>query len=102
MAPRTQNVTNVWRDLAGLLIENCRRVNVTSCTILDCDNTGLLLKDVTDSRVSDCIIRDDRPNAKLATLVVTRGKGNMIANNLLGAAPHIAKNAAYVSGNVHP
>lgn len=96
------HITNVWRDLAGLLIENCRRMNITSCTILDCDNVGLLLRGITDSHVSDCIIRDDRPSVESATLVVTGGKGNMIVDNLLGAAPRIAQNAAHVSGNVHP
>jgi hypothetical protein len=96
------HVTNVWREPAGLLIENCRRMNVTGCTILDCDNVGLLLRDVADSRVSDCLIRDDRPDAKSTPLVLAGGKGNMIVNNLLGAAPRIAENSAQVSGNVHP
>ena len=26
------HITNVWREPAGLLIENCRRINVTNCT----------------------------------------------------------------------
>jgi hypothetical protein len=77
-------------------------MNVTGCTILDCDNVGLLLRDVTDTRVSDCLIRDGRPDAKSVPLVLVSGKGNMIVNNLLGAAPRIADNSAHVSGNVHP
>jgi hypothetical protein len=96
------HVTNVWREPAGLLIENCKRMNVTNCTILDCDNVGLLLKDVTNSRVSDCLIRDDRENATSASLVVTGGQGNMIVHNLLGTAPRIPENTAHAAGNVHP
>jgi len=96
------HVTNVWREPAGLLIESCKRMNVTGCTILDCDNVGLLLKDVTDSRVSDCLIRDDRSDARSDPLVLAGGKGNMVVNNLLGAAPRIAENSAHVSGNIHP
>ncbi len=96
------HITNVWHDSAGLLIENCKRMNVTNCTILDCDNIGLLLKDVIDSRISGCVIRDDRVNAKSTSLVVVGGKGNMIVSNLLGTAPRIAENAAHVAGNVHP
>ncbi len=96
------HVTNVWREPAGLLLEGCKRMNVTNCTILDCDNVGLLLKDVTNSRVSDCLIRDDRENAKSASLVVTGGQGNMVVHNLLGTAPCIADNTAHVDGNVHP
>jgi hypothetical protein len=96
------HITNVWREPAGLLIENGRRMNITGCTIVDCDNVGLLLKDVTDSRVSDCLIRDDRPDAKSAPLVLVSGKGNMVVNNLLNAAPRIAENSARAFGNVHP
>jgi hypothetical protein len=96
------HITNIWREPAGLLIENCRRMNITNCTILDCDNAGLLLTNLTDSRVSDCIIRDDRDSARSASLVLIAGQGNMIVNNLLGGAPRIAEGTARVSGNMHP
>lgn len=96
------HVTQVWREPAGLLIEDCRRMNVTSCTILDCDSAGLVLRNVMNSRVSDCIIRDDRANAQSASLVVVGGRGNMVVNNLLGVAPRIAVNTAHASGNVYP
>jgi hypothetical protein len=96
------HVTNVWKAPAGLMIESCKRMNVTDCTILDCDNVGLLLKDVFDSRVSGCLISDNRPDAESVSLKVTGGKGNMIVNNLLSAAPQIPENTAHVSGNVHP
>jgi hypothetical protein len=97
-----QHITNVWGEPAGLLIENCRRMNITNCTILDCDNVGLLLRNVTNSRVSDCLIRDDREDAKSASLVVTGGQGNMIVHNLLGTAPRIPETAAHTAGNVYP
>ncbi len=96
------HITQVWREPAGLLIEDCRRMNVTNCTILDCDHAGLVLRNVANSRVSDCLIRDDRANARSASLVVTGGRGNMIVNNLLGVEPRIAVNTAHASGNVHP
>jgi len=96
------HVTNVWKAPAGFMIENCKRMNVTNCTILDCDNVGLLLKDVFDSRISGCLISDNRPDAESVSLKVTGGKGNMIVNNLLSAAPQIPENTAYVSGNVCP
>ncbi|MBC8868791.1 MAG: right-handed parallel beta-helix repeat-containing protein, partial [Planctomycetes bacterium] len=77
------HITNVWRDPAGLSIENCRRFNITDCTILDCDNVGLLLKNVTDSRVSDCLIRDDRPGRTSVPVKVIGGNGNVIEDGLL-------------------
>jgi parallel beta-helix repeat protein len=96
------HVTSVWQAPAGLTIENCKRMNVTNCTILDCDNVGLLLKDTADSRISGCLISDNRPDTKSTSLKVIGGRGNMIVNNLLATAPQITKNAAHVSGNVHP
>ena len=80
------HITNVRRKPAGLLIEDCRRFNVTGCTILDCDNAGLLAKNLQDSRISGCLIRDDRPEAKSVSLQAIGGTGNMIVDNLLGSA----------------
>ena len=57
------HVTTVRGEPAGLLLEDCRRMNLSGCTILDCDNVGLLAKNLADSRISDCLIRDDRPDA---------------------------------------
>jgi parallel beta-helix repeat protein len=96
------HVTNVWKAAAGLAIESCKRMNVTNCTILDCDGAGLLLKDVTDSRISGCLISDNRPDSKSISLKVTGGEGNMIVNNLLATSPQVPENTAHVSGNVHP
>ncbi|MFV1965926.1 MAG: right-handed parallel beta-helix repeat-containing protein, partial [Pirellulaceae bacterium] len=85
------HITNVWRKSAGFLIENCRRFNVTNCTILDCDQRGLLAKNVEDSRISNCLIREDRPGAKSIALEVVGGRGNMVFGNLLGAEPKISE-----------
>ncbi|QEG40682.1 right-handed parallel beta-helix repeat-containing protein [Roseimaritima ulvae] len=49
---------------AALVLRRCQRLNVTGCSILDYGNCGLLLDQVTRSRVSDCLIRDDRPQAE--------------------------------------
>ncbi len=64
------------------LYENCLRMNITNCSILDCDNVGLLLKNVSHSRVSDCMIRDDRLDTQSIPLKVSGGTGNMIINNV--------------------
>jgi hypothetical protein len=49
---------------AAIVLRRCDRFNMTGCTILDYGRCGLLLDDVTHSRVSDCLIRDDRPEAE--------------------------------------
>jgi hypothetical protein len=94
------HVTNVLREPAGLLLESCRRMNLTGSTILDCDGVGLLLKDVEHSRVSDCLIRDDRPDAQSIPLKVTGGQGNMIVDNLMRGKPEIDPQSAHASGNI--
>ena len=48
---------------AAMVIRRCNRFNVTSCSILDYGRCGLLLDGVSNSRVSDCLIRDDRDGA---------------------------------------
>ena len=68
------------RSEAGLMLEKCDRMHVTGCTILDCDNAGLLVKDTTNSRIAGNLIRDDRPEAKAGVQLVqvTGGSGNVI------------------------
>ena len=58
------HINGVRRKPAGLILEDCRRMNVTGCTILDCDNAGMLLKNVSESHVSDCLIRNELPEAE--------------------------------------
>ena len=56
------HVNGVHGTPAGVHLKNCRRFNLTGCTILDCENAGLLLEDVSQSRVADCLIRNDLPD----------------------------------------
>jgi hypothetical protein len=70
------------QDQAGLLIENSRRMNITNCTILDCDKVGLLLRNVSQSRVSGCLIRNDRPGLQFTPLETIGGEDNVILEDL--------------------
>ncbi len=97
------HVNGVHHAPAGVSLEHCRRFNITNCTILDCDSVGLLLDDVSDSRVSDCLIRDDRANgAKSLSIKLTGGQGNQIVDNLCGGRIEIASNSARLDGNQAP
>ncbi|MCB9872649.1 MAG: right-handed parallel beta-helix repeat-containing protein [Planctomycetaceae bacterium] len=78
------HITNVWRSPAGLQIANVDRFSITNCTILDCDAGGLLLENARNSRVSDCLIRDDRAESAGFSIHVVGGEGNQIVDNLLG------------------
>jgi hypothetical protein len=84
---------------AGMMLERCNRCNVANLTILDCDAVGLLMKDVTNSRVSGCVICDDRPNAESISLRTAGGRGNMIVDNLLGRPSAILKGVGLVESN---
>jgi parallel beta-helix repeat protein len=94
------HVNGVRHAPAGVRIENCRRLNLSNCTILDCDNVGLLVKDVSDSRISGCLIRDDRPGGDgPMSLRLTGGRGNLVVGNLLGGRHEIDAAAAHAEGN---
>ncbi len=71
---------------AALMIKKCKRFNIVGCTILDYKRGGLLLEDVSHSRISDCLIRNDNvPTDKDTSFTIksTNGKGNLFADNLL-------------------
>lgn len=75
-------------ETAGVEIRSCRRFNITGCSILDCLPRGLLLDDVSLSRVSDCLIHSDKDADAIAALHVTGGEGNQLVDNVVSnAAP---------------
>ena len=97
------HINGVTGTAAGLVLEDCRRVNVTQCTILDCASGGLLFRDVSDSRVSDCLIRNDRKDrGSWFPLKILGGRGNMVVDNLLGRPCQIDPAVACAHGNVTP
>lgn len=79
---------------AGLILDNCRWFNVTGCTILDCDNAGMLLKDCESCRVSDCLIRDMRTGVETPLAIQVRGgRDNQITDNLFAGRTEIEPSA---------
>jgi hypothetical protein len=71
---------------AGVALVRCDRVHVSGLTVLDCDNGGLLLDGLTRSRVTGCVVRDDRPNAASVPIRVAGGDGNTVADNTTAPA----------------
>jgi hypothetical protein len=96
------HVYNVKGVPAAVQVERCSRLNVVGCTILDCECDGMRLKDVSNSRVSDCLIRYDLPVAGKPprAFVVEGGKGNLFANNLFGEGVVIPGESGTSTGNV--
>lgn len=73
------HVTGVRGTPAGLTLIECHRFNVANCTILDCENAGVLLARVSDSRLAACLIRNDVPDVgEWKPVKIDGGKGNVI------------------------
>tara|TARA_R110002111_G_scaffold262694_1_gene340225 strand:+ start:171840 stop:173270 length:1431 start_codon:yes stop_codon:yes gene_type:complete len=79
------HINGTGDETAALEIRDSRRMNVTNCTILDYAQEGLLLNNVSDSRVSDCLIRSDLPgNENAHSIKVSGGQENQIVDNVFG------------------
>lgn len=92
-------ISRVRAAPAAVTLEKCDRFNVANLTILDSDGVGLLLKDVSRSRVGGCLIRDDRPKAGSLALKATGGAGNVIADNVFGRPFEVGKEVGSVERN---
>ena len=77
------HVSNVWRCEAGVTLDRCDRMNLFGCTIFECDNAGLLLRNVQQSIVTGCLIRDDRPGSTSVPIKMIGCANNLVTNNLV-------------------
>lgn len=79
------HINGTGDETAALEIRDSRRMNVTGCTILDYAKEGLLLKNVSNSRISDCLIQSDLPdNENSHSIKVIGGEENQIVDNVFG------------------
>lgn len=94
-------VSDVRKLPGGLVLEGCRRVNVTGCTVANCDNAGIVLQGCEMCRVSDCIVEDERASSESPVAIrVTEGKNNMVVNNLVAGPIESGSESAVVRDNV--
>ncbi len=78
------HVNNTLDTGAGLTLERCRRFNVTNCSILNCDDSGVLIQEGKHVRVSDCLILENRSEKeKRVSLRSIKGQDNTILDNLV-------------------
>jgi hypothetical protein len=69
---------------AAVQIEDGETFNFSGCTILDSDGPGLLLRNVSNSLVTGCLIADRRADRTPAPSIrIEGGKDNTFANNKL-------------------
>lgn len=75
-------ITNV-DDSPSLSFENCRRMNITGCNIVDSQKVGMSLRNVTDSIIANCIIRNSDSAAAFTAIEQVQCERNIIENNLV-------------------
>jgi len=91
------HVHGVHTAAAAVTLDKCSRMNLTSCSILDCEGVGLLLNEPKNCRVSDCLIRHDGDEKKERTSIqVVGGAGNLFADNSFGNRVEIPKESGTV------
>ena len=79
---------------AAMLLRRCRRFNVTGCTILDYGRAGMLLDRVSHSRVSDCLVRDDRPEANGVSIVLKEARNVDVRDCMVSHSAETASDSA--------
>jgi len=80
-------ISGVWKKRAAVDIESGNRLQICHNSVLDSDGAGIRLEKVTNSIVSENIIRDDREpekRSKEPSLIFVGGKANVIGQNVLG------------------
>ncbi|MDP6445585.1 MAG: right-handed parallel beta-helix repeat-containing protein [Pirellulaceae bacterium] len=82
----------------GLIVSGGRRIQITNTTVLDCDGPEVALRNVLDSRVSDCLLADDRQRDE-PSLSVVGGRRIMIVDNHLDRPPQVDPRGHHVRGN---
>ena len=84
------HVNGVRHHAAAVLIDDCSRFNISDSTVLDSDGVALSLNNTSLTRVSGCMLRDDRsPVNPAPPLKVVGGRGNTIAGNIVDRPPEI-------------
>lgn len=74
------HVHETLRAEAGIMLDSCRRFHVTGCTVLDCDNAGLLLKDLKDCQISGNMLRHATASKEnWQPMIVAGGSENKIS-----------------------
>ena len=58
-------------------------MNITNCSVRECEHGGILLKNVKQSRISDCLITEAPENFAIR---VTGGQQNQVTDNLVSGS----------------
>jgi hypothetical protein len=93
-----QQIRESFHNEGALVLENCRRFNITNCSILESKECGILLDNIDHVRVSDCMILNE--NKEKIALRITKGINNMITDNLFNGVTDIPPQSAQLENNL--
>jgi len=94
------HVNGVRHHPAAVFVDACSRFNISDSTVLDSDGIALSLNNTSLTRVSGCMLRDDRAEANAApALKVSGGHGNTITGNVLDRAPVLTPESGTMRDN---
>jgi parallel beta-helix repeat protein len=97
------HLNRVLSSPAGLTLENCRWINVSGCTLLDNEGTGILLQNSENCFVTGCLIRSKGVGkGKAVAIRATGGRGNRVSGNFLDGQVEITGGGAEAKGNTRP
>ena len=69
------------KDSPSLVVRDSKRINIGNCSLFNCEKVGLLLDNVTDSKVSGCMITALNPNDRsFEPIQSIGGYGNKITD----------------------
>ncbi|QDT94929.1 right-handed parallel beta-helix repeat-containing protein [Gimesia aquarii] len=91
------NIRETREVRAGLILENCERMNITNCSLSECENGGILFKNVKQSRISDCLITEGSNHFAIR---VNGGGQNQITDNLVSGTVEIEEGTTATNNNV--
>jgi parallel beta-helix repeat protein len=95
------HIEQVGDTVAALVVRNSSHFNITGCTILDCSPCGILLENVSRSRVSDCLIDEpDASETQSMSLRANGGTANVLADNLVGCGQVISSGFSVQSQSI--
>ncbi len=84
---------------AAVALRHCQGFNLTGCSILNFGPCGLWLDDVTNSRISDCLIQTEQPGEGTVPIRATKSEGNLLTGNLLSSPPELNEGVGIVKDN---
>jgi parallel beta-helix repeat protein len=94
-------INEVKQHRGGLVLEDCQRINISGCNLLNCAGSGFYLDKIEDCIITGCSVQSLGGKVKdLVAVTLTDGKGNMIGNNLFTGQMIVKEGSAKLQNNL--